>query len=78
MSLSISLVSGGDMVFSLTFDVGLTVSFAQVCFGSPAVGVGFWRLIGGSSILRTCPLILISFLEMADLDEEASSSAFDS
>ncbi len=78
MSASVSSISGGDVDFSLSFDVGLIVRPAQVCFGSPAGGVGFGHLTGGSVVQRARPLILISSSEVADLDEGASSSSSDS
>ncbi len=51
MSTSVSSVSNGDIVFSLTFDVGLTICFARVCFSSSADGINFWHLTDGSVVL---------------------------
>ncbi len=78
MSASVSSVASGEVVFSLTFDVGLTVCPARVCFGSPTGGVGCGRLTGGSVVCQACLLILISSSEVADLDEKASFSVSDS
>ncbi len=78
MSASVSLISGDDVVFSLILDISLTVGPAQVCFGLSAGIIGFERLIGGSVVWQACSLILICSSKVADLDEEAYSSAYDS
>ena len=78
MNLSVSLVPGNDVVFSLSFGIGLTVYLVQVFFSLLAGDIGFSHLIGGSVVFRASLLILISFSKVADLDKKTSFSVSDS